>query len=712
MKKEIKEQSIQYLFEPRGVAVIGASGTKGKIGHALCYNILEGGYKGKLFPINPKGGTILGQKVYKDILDVPEIVDVAAIAVPAKYVVQTVESCGKKGVRYLLVITSGFSEIGNNEEENKIVALARNYGMRVLGPNIFGLYSAASSMNATFSASKIQAGHVAILTQSGALGVAMIGRTTVTNIGLSSIVSTGNKCDLDEADLLRYLVPNPQTKVVLMYIEGVKNGARLIETLKWATAQKPVVVIKSGRSTRGAMAAASHTGSLAGADNIFEAIMKQCGVLRAENLDEAFNWCKYLAFSPKPRGKNAVIITNGGGVGVLATDACEKFNVKLFDDQTILKKVFDPLIPFYGSSKNPVDLTGDANSDIYIRALSGPVKCEEIDATIALYCEASTFDSENLICMIKNTFKKHKAAKKPICYAIVGGEDVENAYLTLRRENIPVYAEVYDAVSAMGVSYRHQRYINEKPGKIDEADIDEEKINAIVDQALADNRTFLLAHEGIEVMKAAQIGIPRSKVARGLEQVLKSAEEIGFPVVMKIVSRDILHKSDAGGIALDLENIQEVMDAYEAIIQKCKKYKPDANITGIEVCEMLEPGTEIIVGARRDPAFGPIIMCGLGGIYVEVMKDVVFRALPLNKKETMNMLKEIKAFPVLLGVRGEKRRDIDGIIDTIIKVGTILNKCGKITDIEINPVVVYEQEKGLKALDVRILIQNPDKKNH
>ncbi len=707
MKKGNKEQSIRYLFEPRGVAVIGASHTKGKIGHALCFNILEGSYKGKLFPINPKGGTILGQEVYGDIQDVPDIVDVAAIAVPAKYVVPAVESCGKKGVKYLLVISSGFSEIGNNEEEHQVVALARNYGMRVLGPNIFGLYSAASSMNATFSASKIQPGHVAILTQSGALGVAMIGRTTVTNIGLSAIVSTGNKCDIDEADLLQYLVPNPQTKVVLMYIEGVKKGARLIEALKWATAQKPVVVIKSGRSTRGAMAAASHTGSLAGADNIFEAIMKQCGVLRAESLDEAFNWCKYLAFSPKPRGKNTVIITNGGGVGVLATDACEKFNVSLFDDQTVLKKVFDPLIPVYGSSKNPVDLTGDANSDIYIRALSGPVECEEIDATIALYCEASTFDSHNLISMIKDTFKKHKAVKKPICYAIVGGEDVENAYLTLRRENIPVYAEVYDAVSAMGVSYWHQQYLSEKSGIIDEADIDAEKINTIVDQALADNRAFLLAHEGIEVMKAAQIGIPRSKVARRLEQAVQYAEEIGYPLVMKIVSRDILHKSDAGGIALDLENQPEVIDAYEAIMQNCKRYRPDANISGIEVCEMLKTGTELIIGARRDASFGPIVMCGLGGIYVEVMKDVVFRALPLNKKEAMNMLKEIKAFPVLLGVRGEKRRDIEGIIDIIIKVGTILKKCRKITDIEINPVVVYEQEKGLKALDVRILIQNP-----
>lgn len=707
MKKNNKDDSIKYLFEPRSVAIIGASHTKGKIGHTICHNLLSGGYKGKIYPINPKGGTILDLDVYKDVLDVPGSIDLVTVTVPAKYVLQAVESCAKKGVKHIQVITSGFSEIGNTAEENKIVAIAREHGMRILGPNIFGIYSAAAAMNATFSASTIQAGHVAILTQSGALGIAMIGKTAVDNIGLSAIVSTGNKCDIDETDLIRYLVPQPQTKVILMYIEGVKNGVRLIETLKWATAKKPIVVIKSGRSKRGAMAAASHTGSLAGSDEIFESIMKQCGVIRAETIEEAFNWSKFLAFCPKPKGKNTVIVTNGGGVGVLATDACEKFNVHLYDDQKILKEVFDPATPSYGSTKNPVDITGGAVSEHYVHALSAPVGSEHMDSTLALYCETSTFDSENLAPMIRDTFEKHKAAQKPITYAIVGGEDVENAIITLKKENIPVYSGVYDAVSSLGVLYRYQNYLQEKSDVIDEADIDVEKIEAIVAGALADNRSFLLSNEGLDVMKAADIRIPRSRVAKNLDQAVQYAEEIGYPLVMKIVSRDILHKSDAGGVALDLENKNEVMDAYEAIIRKSKAYKPGAVIDGIEVSEMLAPGTELIVGARRDPSFGPIVMCGFGGIYVEVMKDVVFRGLPFNKKEVMKMLKEIKSFPILLGVRGEGRRDIEGVIDTIIKVGTILTKCKSITDIEINPIVVYEQERGLKALDARILIRNP-----
>ncbi|MCK5058754.1 MAG: acetate--CoA ligase family protein [Candidatus Aminicenantes bacterium] len=707
MKKNNIKESMTYLFEPRSVAVIGASHREGKIGHTICRNILTGGYTGELYPVNPKGGSILGRKVYGDILAVPDQVDLATITVPAKYVLESVKQCAGKGVKHIQVITSGFSEIGNTEEENKIVAAAKEKGMRVLGPNIFGIYSAAASMNATFSASTIQAGHVAILTQSGALGVAMIGKTTVDNIGLSAIVSTGNKCDIDETDLLAYLVPQEQTKVILMYIEGVKDGARLIETLKWATAQKPIVVIKSGRSKRGAMAAASHTGSLAGSDEIFDAIMRQCGVIRAETIEEAFNWSKFLAFSPTPGGKNTVIVTNGGGVGVLATDACEKFNIHLYDDQKVLKEVFDPSTPSYGSTKNPVDITGGAGSDHYIQALSAPLNCDTIDAAISLYCETSTFDSDNLVPMIRDTYKEYKKVGKPISYAIVGGEYIEKAIVTLRKENIPVSGDVYDAVSALGILYRYRHYLDERSDVVDEADLDIGKIERIVDQALRDNRTFLLSDEGLEVMKAADIGIPRSRIARSLEQVLFHAEEIGYPLVMKVVSRDILHKSDAGGVALDLQSKQEVIDAYEAIIRKCKAYKPGAVIDGIEVSEMLESGTELIVGARRDPSFGPIVMCGLGGIYVEVMKDVVFRGLPLNKKEVLTMLKEIKSFPILLGVRGEARRDIEGVIDTIIKVGTILKHCKKITDIEINPIVVYEQARGLRALDARILIRNP-----
>ncbi len=705
MSKDINE-SMKYLFEPRSIAVIGASTDTSKIGHKILHNIISGGYGGAVYPVNPGGGEILNMKAYKNLVEIDGEIDTASIVIPAKFVIDAVQQCATKGVKHIQIITSGFSELGNTEEEREIVSIAHSHGMRVLGPNIFGIYSSVSSLNATFSASSIPPGNVAILTQSGALGIAMIGKTAVDNMGLSAIVSIGNKCDIDEADLIEYLIPQEETRVILMYIEGVKEGERLISVLESATSKKPVVAIKSGRSKRGAMAAASHTGSLAGSDEIFDAIMRQCGVLRAESIEEAFNWCKFLAHSPKPKGDRGVIVTNGGGIGVMATDACERYEIPLYDDQEVLKEVFEPVTPSFGSTKNPIDITGGARSEDYRIALSAPATSEHMDATIALYCETATFDSDNLIPMIRETYEKHRVAGKPITYAIVGGADVENSLHALKVENIPVYSDVYEAVSCLGMLYRYDRYLSERSDIVAEAKIDTKTINDIIEIALGEGRNFLLANESSAVMGAAGISIPESRVAHNIDEALRDAEEIGYPVVMKIVSRDILHKSDAGGVALDLEDREEVIDAYEAIIHNCKAYNPNAVIDGVEVGEMLQPGIELIVGARRDASFGPIVMCGLGGIYVEVMKDVTFRALPLDRKETLSMLKEIRSYPLLLGVRGEEKKDIDGVIETIIKVGTIISKCKHITDIEINPIVVYEQKKGLKALDARILTRN------
>ncbi|HXZ37503.1 MAG TPA: acetate--CoA ligase family protein [Thermodesulfobacteriota bacterium] len=695
---------IQNLFEPKTLAVIGAARDENKIGYKILKNILTGGYKGKIFPVNPQGGEILGLKAYRSVEEVNETVDVASIVIPAKFVYEAVQSCARKKVKYLTIISSGFSEIGNNEEERRIVSYARAHNMRVLGPNIFGVYSAAASLNATFGSSGISPGRVAIITQSGALGIAMIGKTAVENIGLSAIVSVGNKTDVDEADLLEYLVTDPHTKIVLMYIEGVRDGERLIQAVKKTTRKIPVVVIKSGRSERGAIAAASHTGSLAGSDEIFDAIMRQCGVLRAENVEEAFNWCKFLANTPSPAGESTVIVTNGGGIGVMATDACEKFGVRLYDDTLTLKEIFSTVTPEFGSTKNPVDLTGGATSTHYNSALEEALKSAQIDSVIALYGETAIFDAENLSSMIVENTQRYKEKKKPLVFSIFGGEKIESCLLSMKKGEAAVYGDVYQAVSCLGSIYRYYHYLREYSEAVDEAAIDPPTINRVIDQALKEGRSFLLAHEGQAVMRAAGIPIPQTRIARSLEEAVRAAEAIRFPVVMKVVSRDILHKSDAGGVALDLEDKEEVIDAYQAILRNVRAYKADANIEGVEVSEMVEKGMETIIGARRDRTFGPLIMFGLGGIYVEVMKDVAFRALPINRKEIMAMVKEIRAYPLLLGVRGEEKKDLDSVVDTIIKVGTVLQRCERITDIEINPLMAYEQGRGVKAVDVRILL--------
>ena len=705
MAKEYPD--IERLFNPKGIAVIGASQNENKIGYKILDNILSGEYKGNVYPVNPKGGEIKGMKVHKNLDEIDDA-DVAVISIPAKFVYDAVVNCGKNGVKFLVIITSGFSEIGNTEEENRIVKYANENGMRVLGPNIFGIYSASSGLNSTFGVKNVLKGHVSIITQSGALGIAMIGKTAIENIGLSSMISLGNKSDLDEADLVEYLVEDEQTRIIMMYIEGVQKGERLVKVLKTASKKKPIIVIKSGRSKRGAMAAASHTGSLAGSDEIFSKVMNQCGVIRAETLDEAFMWCKYLSNAPIPSGENSVIITNGGGVGVMATDACEKYKVNLLDDLELMKEIFSEATPDFGSLKNPVDITGQARSSDYDLAMDAGLNNDKIDAVMALYCETAVFDVENLEPMVEENYKRYMDKKKPITFAVLGGEKVEGAVKNLQQKGYPIFTETYKAVQCLGTLFKFYRNTKETSIPKVEYDMDGESARKILEEVKEDGRNFLLAHEAQDLMKVAGIHMPVSKVARSMEQAVNFAEEIGYPVVLKIVSKDIVHKSDAGGVALDLLDKGEVMDAYEAIMRSCKNYKPDAVIEGIEVCEMVLEGVETIIGARRDPGFGPIIMFGMGGIYVEVLKDVSFRSLPIDRREILRMIKETKAYPLLLGVRGEEKKDIDRVVESIGRLGTLIRTCNDITDIEINPLVVYDQGKGAVSVDARILINKDE----
>ncbi len=697
---------IKYLFEPRGVAVIGASSKVGKVGHSVIRNILSSGYDGKIYPINPHGGKIEGLPVYKDLQEIDGPIDLATIVIPAKFVFDAVIACAEKQVKFLSIITSGFSEVGNIVEEEEMVAFANKNGMRILGPNIFGIYSAKSSLNATFGPA-VTPGNVAIITQSGALGIAMIGKTQVENIGLSSIISIGNKSDIDEADLIEYLVEDDNTKVIFMYIEGIKDGKRLTEVLQRTTKIKPVVVIKSGRSKRGAMAAASHTGSLAGADDIFSDVMKQSGVHRAKTIQEALDWCKYLGNTPRPTGENTVIITNGGGVGVLAADACEEYDVNLFDNIDTLKAAFLDAVPDFGSVQNPIDITGGASMTDYENCIRNAFNSDEIHSIICLGCETALLNATTFKTSIEKIHHEFKNVK-PVVYSFVGGKEIEDGVSYLKSQGVPIFTDIYNAISCLGVTYTDYRNANtastQKEENIDGL-IDEETINQIITKAQNEKRSFLLAHEAKALMEAANVPMPQSYIAQNLKESIEFAEKIKYPVVMKIVSKDILHKSDAGGVALDLQNKSEVMDAYEAILHNCSKYDPHAVVKGIEVCEMVTPGTETIIGARIDEIFGPTIMFGLGGIYVEVMKDVSFRALPLQRSEVAGMMKEIRSYPLLLGVRGEEKKDIDSVIDVIIKVGAILQKCPEITDIEVNPLIAYDEGDGVKAVDARILIK-------
>ncbi|MHA2244127.1 MAG: acetate--CoA ligase family protein [Candidatus Hodarchaeales archaeon] len=707
--------SIKYLFEPRSVAIIGCSTNPNKIGYKVLDNIVYSKYQGKIYPINPKGGEILGYKLYKTIEEVDGDIDLATICIPAKYVLNAVQELSTKNCKFLSIITSGFSEIGDIEEEENIVRFAHENGMRVLGPNIFGIYSIKSPINATFGAKDIEPGHVAIVTQSGALGVAMIGKTETEGIGLSAIVSVGNKSDIDEADLIEYLMNDEQTKVILLYIEGIKEGEKLIRVLREATKAKPIIIIKSGRSKRGALAAASHTGSLAGEDNVFSDIMNQVGALRALSVQEALDWAKFLSIQTGlPKGENVVIVTNGGGIGVLATDACEMHRVNLYDDQEVLKEIFGPVTPSFGSTKNPVDITGGASNEFYEQALQAAIDSDDIHSIICLGCETAIFDCNQLSAVVEKKFIGAKTTK-PLVFSFFGGSEFERGLFSLKGLGVPIYPDVYQAVSCLGAVYSNYRALTYVEDFVDydepEVDIDIDTIQEVIDDVRKKDRMFLLVPEAMRVMEAAGIPMPKSYVAKNIKEAIQYAEHIGYPVVLKIVSEDIIHKSDAGGVALNLENREEVIDAYEAVMKSCRIYKPDAVIQGAEIVTMIkmDEAIETIIGARIDAIFGPTVMFGLGGIYVEVLKDVAFRAVPLTWREANEMVKQIRSYPLLLGVRGEAKKDIEGCIEVVMRLNQIIQSTPDISDIEINPCLIFERGKGVLCVDARILLTPPQK---
>ncbi len=455
---------VEALFEPKSIAVIGASEKPGKIGYAVMKNLVEYGYEGKIYAVNVKGVEIkIGNRVfkaYKSILDVPDDVDMAVVVVPAKFVPQVVEECGQKGVKVLPIITSGFGELGEEGKkvEEQIVETAHKYGMRILGPNIFGVVYTPNKINATFGPTDVMPGSLALISQSGALGIALMGWTILEKVGLSAVVSIGNKSDIDDADLLEYFKKDDNTKAILIYMEGVKDGRKFMETAKEVSKKKPIITIKAGRSERGAKAAASHTGSLAGADKIYDAAFKQSGVLRALTIGEAFDWARTLSNLPEPEGENVVILTNGGGIGVMATDAAEEEGLHLYDNLEDLK-LFANYMPPFGSYKNPVDLTGMAGAESYEGAVRAALENPNMHAIAVLYCQTAVLDPRDLAKLVIREYNA-SGKKKPLVVAIVGGIEAKEAIDLLNEEGIPAYPEPERAIKALSALYRWSRWKN------------------------------------------------------------------------------------------------------------------------------------------------------------------------------------------------------------------------------------------------------------
>ncbi|MGC9347366.1 MAG: acetate--CoA ligase family protein [Anaerolineae bacterium] len=702
---EVDLNVLNGLLRPKSIAVIGASNTPGKIGYTVVENLLESGYEGPIYPINPKGGEIQGLKAYPSVLDVPGEVDAAAIIVPAKIVSQVAKECGEKGVKGLIVIASGFSEVGRDDLEEELVEIAQGYGMRVLGPNIVGVLSNSDKCNASFAPFLPLPGNAALVSQSGALLIAMDASTYIRRVGFDKLVSIGNMSDVNFADLVIWLGQDEATDCISLYIEGLKDGRRFIDNA--LTVDKPIVGLKSGVSAHGAAAAASHTGSLAGSGKIYDAALEQAGVVMASDLNNLFDRTLALSLQPPMLGDNLLIITNGGGVGVLSTDSAERYGIPLRfapeEVQTELKKH----MPEFGSARNPVDLTGMAGREWYQDSTQYAFAHEWVDGLVMLYCETAMTDPQDIAEGIKAAVEASGITDKPIAVSFVGGERSEAAMRWLVENGIPAYNEpdtAVNAIAALREYAKNQDLANQNFGRY--TDVDEEAARKVIAHVRSEGDRNVTEMESKRVFEAYGLPVAISKQATSEAEAVELAEGIGYPIVMKILSPDILHKSDAGGVKVGLESEDEVREAYRTILENAKAYDADADIHGVVVQEMAPWGTEVIMGSVNDPTFGPTVMFGLGGIFVEILKDVTFRVAPVSADQAYKMLSDINGAPILEGARGEAPKDRRALAEVLSRYSQMIcDLADEVQETDANPVIVYDEGDGVTIVDARIILK-------
>jgi len=700
---------LDKLLHPESVAIIGASPDKKKVGYAALRNMVLSGFKGRLYAINPKAdqyGEIEGVKVYASINDIEDEVDLAVICIPARFIPSLMEDLGQKGVKYAAVITAGFKETGSEgaELEKKIVEIARKYGVRIVGPNILGVVDTSAPMNASFAERSPIKGDVAFLSQSGALLTGILDWSCAEGIGYSSFVSLGNKADLDETDFIEALADDEHTLAIFAYLESISRGPDFVKVCKSVTRKKPVIVIKSGRSIAGARAASSHTGSMAGADTTYNVAFEKAGVIRADDSQELFDMAFAFSFMPIPEGNKIVIITNAGGPGILATDAAEKSGLELATLSTEFKDKLKSFLPPAANFNNPIDALGTAQAEDYGKVLELSLLSDDVDGVILILTpQAMTEDQETADKIIEI---RNKYPHKPIITVFIGGEILGPSIYQLKKNKIPCFPHPERGVRAMGALAEYDQ-IRKRPvdDEIPNLDRDKEQVRSIFDKVKSEGRKNLLGTEAINIAKAYGINVPNTKLARSKEEAASLAEEIGFPVVMKITSPDIIHKTDIGGVRLNIKSKEEATKTYEEITAKAKEHYPETKLLAVDVQKMEKIGKELIVGSMKDPQFGSLVMVGLGGVYTNFFKDVAFGLAPLTKLESEKMLQRTKTYALLKGVRGEPPSDIAAVNDTLLRVSLLVNDFPEIEELDINPFFVYEEGKGVSALDVKITLE-------
>jgi acetyltransferase len=701
--------NLDKIFNPQNVAIIGASDVEGSVGYAIVKNFTQMGYTGKVYFVNIKKPEILGVKTYQTVDQIPEPVDLALIATPAKTVPDVMEECGKAQVKGVIIVSAGFKETGpaGKALEEQILATAKKYGIRVIGPNCIGLIRPRNNLNATFLDKMPKPGNVAFLSQSGALGSAILDWALHENIGFSNFVSVGSMIDVDFGDLIDYFGSDPKTKSILMYVEGITEARKFMSAARHFARTKPIIVVKSGKFTESAKAAASHTGSLSGEDGIYDAAFKRAGIVRVNEIVDLFNAAEVLGTQPLPKGPNLAIITNAGGPGVMATDSLIGQGGKL---AKLSQKTLDTLngvLPTFWSHGNPIDVLGDARSERYKAAVECCLNDDNIDGILIIFTQQAVSESVEIAKNIVELVRAKSYQNKTILTSFMGFGAVQEANSILNANNIPTYSTPEQAIRTYMYMYNYSRNIDllyETPEELPvDASPPKRPIMAILRNAAFEGREVLTEDEAKKILKYYNFPVVKTEVANNVEEAVAFSQEMGFPVVLKILSPQIIHKSDAGGVILNVNSPHEVREAFELLIQRATAYNPNAQIIGVTVQPMIEKkGHEIIIGGKTDPVFGPVILFGMGGVGVELFKDYSIGLPPLNTTLIHRMMDETKVYRLLKGWRNAPAVDLKKLDETVLMFSQLLVDFPQIKEIDINPLLI--SSKDATILDARIVV--------
>jgi len=710
---------LDAIFSPKALAVVGASTTPGKVGHDIFVNILNGKYTGTLYPVNPKARSVACVKAYPTLTDIPDDIDLAMIILPPHLALKSTQDAISKGVKGIVIVSAGFREVGGEglEIENKIVALCKEAGVRMIGPNCLGVINPNPDirLNASFSARMPESGNVSFISQSGALCTAVLDFAADRDFGFSKFISIGNKADVDELDLLRYLHADQETEVIMIYLEELRHGAEFVDTVKMITSgdtPKPVLVIKSGRTGAGAKAAASHTGALAGTEAVYDAIFQQSGIIRVESIDELFDFATAFAYKDEsalgkrrrkvPHGNRVAIVTNAGGPGIVATDVTVSSGLQLSQLSQDTLEALASHLPSTANINNPVDIIGDAAQDRYENALSAVIRDENVDGALVILTPQSM---TNALATAEAIVRIASRSHKPVLCCFMGIIDVSAGVKYLQEHGIPVFKFPENAAKAFGALYRYAKWLNRQILAPFQLKHDRNRATELIQTFIDQGLTHVGEREGLELLKCYGFNTLETQLTTTASDAAGAAEKMGFPVVMKIVSPQIIHKSDAGGVKVGLETRTAVEGAFETIVANAKNYQSDVKITGVLVQKLAPRGEEVILGMNRYPVFGPLIMFGLGGIFVELFADVVFRLAPVNRNSVRRMIRQIKGFKLLNGFRGRPITDLEEIEKSLVRLSDMVISHPEIQELDINPLITHEKGRGATVADCRMILK-------